>query len=472
MFKMPRTILGRIENVVPAKPGLQAIKIQQVTNSFTGKADNVINGKEHSSQVKNIFERKCVKSTGLPLPQCANRVTGKSGNVTIGKENIGEKLNNKKETKKQNRVKKIISKRHRGLTAQHNRQGEKRARDGEIRTKNLERKVEEIPEEFMKLSLSVDETLPVGVIDIDQKETDANALCGEYVRDIFAHLKTLEIANPVKKKYLEGQNTNITSKHRAMLVDWLVRNHEQFHLTEETLFRCINIMDRYLQEEAESTTKEDLQLVGATSLFLACKMDEIFYPSVDNLTLSTGDAYTEDELLNKEEHIFETLKFNLNFPSSLTFLNHYFMAGNVDEFPQTLAKFIIELSLLDYGQVGNPPSHTAAAALYLSLRLMNPEDPEPWNARLQCYSGLTDGLLTSIYQRMAIILIQLHGHQGLKATRRKFYSGKFKHEIQSKVMPNFIKKHIIELGQCEEDEEYEEDNNNINNNNIDNNKTD
>ena len=455
--------------MVPAKPRLQeGTKVQQLATSFIGKTDNVINGKENSSQVNNISERKCVKPTSLPVPQFKNRVNGrKAGIVTKGKENIGENLNNKKETNKQNGVKKNISKKHRGPSAQNNRQVERRCWDGVIHMKNLERKVENIPEKFTKLSLSVVETLPDRVIDTDKKERDSNAPCKEYARDSYYHLKTLEMANPVRKKYLDGQNTEITSKHRAMVIDWLVGNHEQFDLTEETLFHCINILDHYLQEEAWNNIKEDLQLVGVSSLFLACKMDEILHPSVDKFIWITGDAYTETELLNMEEHIVETLKFNLNLPSSLTFLNHFFMAEKVDDIPQTLAKYIIEISLLDYGQLGNPPSHTAAAALYLSLRLMNPEDPEPWNARLQCYSGLTVGLLTAIYQRMAIVLNQIDGHQNLKATRRKFYSGKYKTEIQT--MVKFIKKHIIE--QVENDEhEYEEDHNNSNKNDIDNNK--
>jgi hypothetical protein len=34
---------------------------------------------------------------------------------------------------------------------------------------------------------------------------------------------------------------------RAVLVDWLVEVHEQFHLISETLYLTVAIIDRYLQ---------------------------------------------------------------------------------------------------------------------------------------------------------------------------------------------------------------------------------
>jgi hypothetical protein len=50
---------------------------------------------------------------------------------------------------------------------------------------------------------------------------------------------------PIKEKYLEGQE--VTSKMRAVLVDWLVEVHQQFHLLSETLYLTVAIIDRYLQ---------------------------------------------------------------------------------------------------------------------------------------------------------------------------------------------------------------------------------
>jgi G2/mitotic-specific cyclin-B, other len=39
---------------------------------------------------------------------------------------------------------------------------------------------------------------------------------------------------------------DINEKMRAILVDWLVDVHLKFKLVPETLFMCINLIDRFL----------------------------------------------------------------------------------------------------------------------------------------------------------------------------------------------------------------------------------
>lgn len=58
---------------------------------------------------------------------------------------------------------------------------------------------------------------------------------------------------------------------RAILVDWLVEVQENFELYHETLYLAVKIVDNYLQKH--KTPKELLQLVGATSLLIASKIE-------------------------------------------------------------------------------------------------------------------------------------------------------------------------------------------------------
>jgi len=44
----------------------------------------------------------------------------------------------------------------------------------------------------------------------------------------------------------------------------------------------------------------------------------------------------------------------------------------VEAVTHTLAKYVMELSLCDYSLVAEPPSRLAAAALALSIRLLEP----------------------------------------------------------------------------------------------------
>jgi len=41
---------------------------------------------------------------------------------------------------------------------------------------------------------------------------------------------------------------DINEKMRAILVDWIIEVHLKFKLKPETLFLCINYMDRFLEK--------------------------------------------------------------------------------------------------------------------------------------------------------------------------------------------------------------------------------
>lgn len=63
---------------------------------------------------------------------------------------------------------------------------------------------------------------------------------------------------------------------RCILIDWIVEVHKKFKLLPETLFMTVNIIDRFL--ELATCTREKLQLVGISALFIAAKYEEIYPP--------------------------------------------------------------------------------------------------------------------------------------------------------------------------------------------------
>ena len=276
----------------------------------------------------------------------------------------------------------------------------------------------EVSEEMLPVS-----QVPEGVIDIDNEEEDVNA-CGEYARDIYAYLKQREEVFAVRENYLEG--SGITSKMRSLLIDWMVSVHQQFELCQETLFLSINLLDRYLQLQVLNTPRTKLQLVGVTALLLACKVEEIYLPSIEDFVYSTNNAYSDAEVKDMELKMMTVLEFNLNAPISLSYLRRYSKAGDVDVVEHTLAKYILELSLLDFGQAALSPSLAAAAALNLSLSLLEPGlGDKVWNISLQYHSGVTAAMLSSIVRRMATVLLNAESHK-LQAVREKYSSRKFR----------------------------------------------
>jgi cyclin B len=113
---------------------------------------------------------------------------------------------------------------------------------------------------------------------------------------------------------------------RAILVDWLIEVHFKFKLLPETLFLTINLIDRYLDKAPVHRTK--LQLVGAASMLIASKYEEIYAPEVKDFVFITDKAYTKEEILKMEYSILSLLNFNVCTPSAYRFLERFSKVAN------------------------------------------------------------------------------------------------------------------------------------------------
>ena len=113
----------------------------------------------------------------------------------------------------------------------------------------------------------------------------------------------------------------INDKMRAILVDWLIEVHTKFKLQRETLYITITIIDRYLA--SHQCTKGELQLVGVSSMLIACKYEEIYPPELKDFVYITDRAYTKEDVLQMEFRILSVLQFDLTFPTALRFLERF-----------------------------------------------------------------------------------------------------------------------------------------------------
>lgn len=114
------------------------------------------------------------------------------------------------------------------------------------------------------------------VVDIDETDIDNELAAVEYVEDIYKFYKFTEEDGRVGN-YMDSQ-PDINSKMRSILVDWLVEVHKKFELMPECLYLTINIMDRFLSMKV--IPRRELQLVGISSMLIACKYEEIWAPEV------------------------------------------------------------------------------------------------------------------------------------------------------------------------------------------------
>ncbi|NWI99037.1 CCNB2 protein, partial [Crypturellus undulatus] len=239
------------------------------------------------------------------------------------------------------------------------------------------------------------------VEDIDAEDGENPQLCSDYVKDIYLYLRQLELQQSVRPRYLDGQAIN--GRMRAILVDWLVQVHSRFRLLQETLYMCVAVMDRFLQ--SHPVPRKRLQLVGVTALLLASKYEEIFSPDVADFVYITDNAYTSDEVREMEMVILQGLNFDLGRPLPLHFLRRASKAGEADAEQHTLAKYLMELTLVDYDMVQYHPSEIAAAALCLSQKILG---HNKWSTKQQYYTGYTEDSLMMPMKHMAKNVVKVN----------------------------------------------------------------
>ncbi|XP_077941998.1 G2/mitotic-specific cyclin-B2 [Gasterosteus aculeatus] len=280
--------------------------------------------------------------------------------------------------------------------------------DMSVEEEEEEEKVEELCHAFSDALLHVE--------DVDEQDSDLPQLCSEYVKDIYSYLHVLEVQQAVRADYMQGYK--ITERMRALLVDWLVQVHSRFQLLQETLYLTVAVIDRFLQVQQVSRGK--LQLVGVTAMLVACKYEEMYAPEVGDFTYITDNAFTKAQVLEMEQLVLRTLNFKLGRPLPLHFLRRASKVANSDAQRHTLAKYLMELTLLDYDMVHYRPSEVAAAALCLSQLLL---DGLPWSVTQTFYSTYDDAHLKPIVQHVAKNLVMVNdGRSKFQAVKRKYSS--------------------------------------------------
>ncbi|KAK0130034.1 hypothetical protein ONS96_000572 [Cadophora gregata f. sp. sojae] len=194
--------------------------------------------------------------------------------------------------------------------------------------------------------------------------------------------------------YMDTQ-TEIQWSMRSVLMDWLIQVHHRFSLLPETLFLCVNYIDRFLSCKIVSLGK--LQLVGATAIFVAAKYEEINCPSVNEIVYMVDGGYTVDEILKAERFMLSMLQFELGWPGPMSFLRRISKADDYDLETRTLAKYFLEVTVMDERFVGSPPSYVAAGAHCFARTMLKKGD---WSPAHVYYSGYTWTQLKPIVSMM------------------------------------------------------------------------
>jgi len=261
--------------------------------------------------------------------------------------------------------------------------------------------------------------LPDKVENIDANDTNNCLLAPEYVNDIYNYLRELESIQTVKANFLSVQR-EMTPKMRSVLVDWLVNVHHQFRLLPETLYMGISIMDRFFQ--SESVAKDKIQLVGVTAFFIASKYEEIYPPDITDYVSICDQLYSKNQIIKMEMVILRALKFELGRPLPLHFLRRNSKAAHADPKIHTMAKYLMEVTLLDHECATWHPSLLAAASLCLTLKLLSPQG-QTWNSTVSYFSNYTEQQLKPYVAEICKLIRRIEKSR-FQNCRKKYASGK------------------------------------------------
>lgn len=233
-------------------------------------------------------------------------------------------------------------------------------------------------------------------LDETDEDTFDVTMVAEYAPEIFNYMHELEYRLVPDLNYMSNQD-ELKWEMRSVLIDWVVQVHNRFNLLPETLFLTVNYIDRFLSKRKVSLSR--FQLVGAVALFIAAKYEEINCPTVQEVAYMADNAYTVDEFLKAERFMIDVLEFDMGWPGPMSFLRRTSKADDYDYETRTLAKYFLEITIMDSRFVASQPSWLAAGAHYLSRKLLNRGH---WTEAHVYYSGYTESQL----RPLAEILLQ------------------------------------------------------------------
>jgi G2/mitotic-specific cyclin-B, other len=250
---------------------------------------------------------------------------------------------------------------------------------------------------------------------VDRHDVGKPQLVAEYAATICKDLLRRERDQLAAVNYMSLQE-DINEKMRAILVDWIIEVHLKFKLLPETLFVTVSLIDRYLG--LVSVKRNNLQLVGVTAMFIASKYEEIYAPEVRDFVYITDNAYSKSEIFAMEHQILSTLNFSVTCCTPYRFLERFYKVANGQPRMWNLARYLIELPLIEQRMLKYAPSNVAASAIYLARIILQGNDVG-WTQDLEKSSSYTETQLRPCAKDMCILLNGIEKCT-LQAVRKKF----------------------------------------------------
>ncbi|XP_078149803.1 cyclin-A2-1-like isoform X2 [Carex rostrata] len=213
-------------------------------------------------------------------------------------------------------------------------------------------------------------------------------MCTQYAVEIYKNYGAVENEKGAVWGYMKNLQTDLTPKIRAMLVDWMVQVCDEFSFCSDTLYLAVYLLDRFLAKS--KLERHKLVVLGTSCILIASKYEERRRPTSTVAQLFTHTKCTKAEVLSMETKLLSTVGYDISVPTVNTFLRRYLQCTNASPQAQQnlelVARYLAELTLLDYNFLRYLPSVIAASAVYLAKWALDPSS-HPWNENLRIQTG-------------------------------------------------------------------------------------
>jgi hypothetical protein len=205
---------------------------------------------------------------------------------------------------------------------------------------------------------------------IKQIKSSPQILC-EYFPEFLACLKSEE--QQLKYNFqLRKHHPEVSEKMRLILLSWLIEVHRKFRLLGETLYLTVHFIDSCLHSKCEVTwNKSNFQLLGISSLLLACKYEEIYFPNISDFRSITDRAFSVDQILQCEFQICKILDYFVLTCYPIRFLELYRFVFDLNDAEFFFCKLILEVSLMDSRFLEFDRSLVALTAVFVMGRTVS-----------------------------------------------------------------------------------------------------
>ncbi|XP_051575833.1 G1/S-specific cyclin-E2-like isoform X2 [Myxocyprinus asiaticus] len=147
--------------------------------------------------------------------------------------------------------------------------------------------------------------------------------------DVWIKMLNKELKYVHDKGFIQ-QHPAMQPKMRSILLDWLMEVSEVYTLHRETFYLAQDIFDRFMLTQKD-IGKDQLQLIGVTSLFIASKIEEIYPPKLQEFAYVTDGACSEEEILAEELVMLKALKWDLCPETVISWLKLYSQVDSLQD---------------------------------------------------------------------------------------------------------------------------------------------